>query len=257
VVTVKEEVNLSSKSFTALTDIESSSTMKSLQKDILVHSDRKYLSSLLFFLYSKESEALTLHIEVSYQGLTFSYEEVLYGASTELPSGKVTFLPIHLNKELNLLSESDVGSLKVNVYAKSKSRRSVLAPNKVTIRYDVVLQSTPEFTKAVTTLEGNPVSIKNDVKKSMEKKNKAQQQFMPPDFMQNQSNPFFPNAMGGNPPFFDGGNAIGNGNGNFPPPGMGMNFPPPGMNFPPDMPPQMFEQMMMAHATMQQQQHKE
>jgi hypothetical protein len=135
----------------------------------------------------------------------------------------------------------------------------VLAPNKVSVRYDIVLQSTPEFTKAVTPLQGTPVSIKNDVKKSMEKKNKAQQQFMPPEFMQNQTSPFFPNAMGlpaGNPPFFDGGN--GNGQGNFPPPGMGMNFPPPGMgmgmNFPSDMPPQMFEQMMMAHAAMQQQQ---
>ena len=263
-IMVTEDAPLSSKSYWPLTDMDSNSTMKALQKDILIHSGRQYLSSLLFFIFSKDSEALTLHLEVSFHGLTSSYEEVLYGAPVEVEQGQFRFLPIHLNKRLAIDSDSDVGSLKINVFAKSKSRRALLPANKLIVRYDVVLQGTSDFTNAATSLSATPLSIRSDVKKAQQKRNsrsEMQRSFRPPDYMQN-ANPFFPQPMGGFPPFspdMNNNSTLGLQFGQGAPQGFpqGPQGFPQGMNFPSDMPPQIFEQMMMARAQQQQEELKQ
>jgi hypothetical protein len=260
-IMVAEDAPLSSKSYWPLTDIDSNSTMKSLQKDILIHSGRQYLSSLLFFIFSKDSEPLTLHIEVSFHGLTSSYEEMLYGAPVEVAQGQFRFLPIHLNKRLAIDSDSDVGSLKINVFAKSKSRRTLLPANKLIVRYDVVLQGTSEFIHAATSLSTAPLSIRSDVKKAQQKRNnksEMQRSFMPPDYMQN-TNPFFPQPMGGFPfpPEMNQASPLGLKFGQGAPQSIPQGFPHQGMNFPSEMPPQFFEQMMMARAQQQQEELKQ
>lgn len=239
-VVVTGDLQLSSKSFTALTEFDSS-TMRSLQKDVLVHSGRKYLSALQFFIYSKESEALTLHLEVSFHSLTSSHNDLLYGASLEVVPGKVKLFSVVLNRELHLPSDADVGNIRVHVFAKSKSRRYILEANKLVVRHDVVLQSTPEFLLSATLLESPPVSIKDEVKKSALKKNNKPEGMMPPDFMH-----FSKNNTGFHVP------EQGPGGHNFPSNGFPTNgFP---HNNGEHSPQQFFEQMMMARAMQQQQQ---
>ena len=259
VVTVTEETQISSKSYTPVTELDFS-TLKSLQTDALVNYHQRFLHTLSFFLYSKESENLIVHLEVHYKSLTSNQEEVLYGATTEVKANELKYIPIVLNKELPLSTEGDLGCLKIHAFVRStSSRRYTLESGKFLVRTDTVFQSTDNFAVPATSLQP-PVSIKEEVKKSKQSK-KNKDNFNPGDFM----NPSFfqgfnggvpPGFNGGGPPGFNGGVPPGlNGggppgfNGGGAPQGFG-NGGPPGFN-------NMDPKMMMAAMAFQQQQQQQ
>ena len=195
---VKQGTYVSSKAFTSFT--ENDSMLASLEKSVLVTLHNKYLSSILFLFYSNEKEDITFHVEVSYQGLTFEKEQLFYGNATDVAAGKVKSLHVVFNKELSLPSETDVGSIKIDVYAKSKNKRIRFSENNTLIRYDVFLQSAPQFSYEATECE-TPVSVKSSARKPSQKKTHRAEavssHFMAPDFVQNfgqpqvQQHPFF------------------------------------------------------------------
>jgi hypothetical protein len=167
---VEQPTPLSSKSFNALSDLDSFSITHSLQNDMLVHSALKNLSSLYFFFYSGESETLSLHIEITFHHLSSGKEELLYGASTQVPPQKASYLPLVFNKVLPLTSENDLGTLKVEYFAKSTAtRRFMLSPGQLLIRHDAVFQSSSEFSSPASTWT-EPVSVKAEAQKNLLKR---------------------------------------------------------------------------------------
>jgi len=179
-VMTDSEVAIGSKSFTALTDTNTS-TLHLLQHETVIHTAMKHLASMYFFIVSKEVEPLTVQLEVAFHNLTTSKETLLYAAPIEIAPEKVLYLPLMFNQSLPLDRDTDIGALKVDVFVKStRSRRLLLSPEKLLVRHEAVFQSSGDFSSnAVSNVPEKAVSVKNEAKKSNAKRKERVPYYFP------------------------------------------------------------------------------